>query len=438
MSQQHGTSLSVDTPKNMTPGAIPVALGALVLPAIHNIEPSPIDKIEPSAPDSAAVTETPVAPDGAVVTEPPAAPDNAAVTKPPAPQKADNSRPLTTMNEDDLKLKDDGGIPQKPANQTTHVMTFTYKGSDKPKRKPRKLEPTPPGLYELTGDKKKTGPLKQFETCPVKANAKEDNTTEGIASGKYYSMVHQFPDIIASYEKGPTNLNRKTWKMSAVSSFFIPLTPRGHERIAEHQRAMEEKARIEAYESRRWVRFRKGLKTTMERLAPQKKFKPGQEYLKDRGPPVFPEDKARARQKAAEEAAEARALKEAEEAQALKEAEEAQNNSDTVSETQEPQVNELASSRHSVEELSRPFPTPTAQQKAKGRGSSVSGSDEDEEEYQFYQAFDGKHTNSLAAHFGGLNTDDSAKAGYTEQANGREKTFNVPARRQNAFLTRGN
>ncbi|RPB26078.1 hypothetical protein L211DRAFT_835439 [Terfezia boudieri ATCC MYA-4762] len=177
----------------------------------------------------------------------------------------------------------------------------------------------------------------------------------------------------------------------------------------------------------------------MERLAPQKKFKPGQEYLKDRGPPVFPEDKARARQKAAEEAAEeaaeARALKEAEEAQALKEAEEAQNNSDTVSETQEPQVNELASSRHSVEEL---FPTPTAQQKAKGRGSSVSGSDEDEEEYQFYQAFDGKHTNSLAAHFGGLNTDDSAKAGYTEQANGREKTFNVPARRQNAFLTRGN
>ncbi|KAF8454148.1 hypothetical protein BGX38DRAFT_346273 [Terfezia claveryi] len=415
MSQQHGTSLSVDTPKKMTGGAIPMALGALVLSAIHNIEPSPIDNIEPSTIDN--IEPSPI--DNIE----PSAPGG---TEPPAPQKADDSRPLTTLHEDDLKLKDDGGIPQKPANQTTHVMTFTYKGSGKPKRKPRKLEPTPPGLYELTGGKKKTGPLKQFETCPVKANAKAADTTEGIASGRYYSMVHQFPDIIASYEQGPTNLNRETWKMSNVTSLFVPLTPRGHERIAEHQRAMEEKARIEAYESRRWVRFRKGLKTTMERLAPQKKFKAGQEYLKDRGPPVFPEDKARARQKAAEEAAEALALREAEEAQ---------NNSDMVSETDEPEVNELASSLHSVEELSQPFPTPAAQQKAKGRGSSVSGSDEDEEEYQFCQ---GKQMNSLASHFGGLNTDDSTKAGYTEQANGREKTFNVPARRQNAFLTRGN
>jgi len=292
MSQQHWTSLTVETPKNTTPGAIPMALGTLAMSAIDNIEPS--------------------------------APDGAAVTEPPAPKEAEYSRPLTTMNVDDLKLKDDGGIPQKPANQTTHVMTFTYKGSDKPKRKPRKLEPTPPGLYELTGGKKKTGPLKQFETCPVKANAKEANTTEGIASGKYYSMVHQFPDIIASYGQGPTNLDRKTWKMSNVSSHFVPLTPRGHARIAEYQREMEEKARVTAYESRRWVRFRKGFKLTIERLAPQKKFKPGQEYLQDRGPPIFPEDKARARQKAAEEAAKAQALKEAEEAQALKEAEEAQ------------------------------------------------------------------------------------------------------------------
>ncbi|KAF8428733.1 hypothetical protein EV426DRAFT_585649 [Tirmania nivea] len=375
MSGQHGTSLTADTSKNITPDAIPVTLGTLAMSAIDNIEHS--------------------------------ASDGAAVTDPPIPKEAEES--------------------QKPANQTTHVMTFTYKGSDKPKRKPRKLEPTPPGLFKLTGGKKKTGPLKQFETCPVKANAKEANTTEGIASGKYYSMVHQFPDIIASYEKGPTNLNRDTWKMSNVSSLFVPLTPRGHERIAEHERAMEEKARVAAFESRRWVKFRKGLNSAMERLAPQRKFKPGQEYLKDRGPPVFPEDKARARQKAAEEAAEA---------QALEEAEEAQNNSDTASETQEPQVDGLASSHHSEEQLSRP--SFTTQQKAKGRGSAVDGGDEDEED-ESYPAFDGQQTNSLAARSGRLNTDDSANAGYIEKANRREKTFNVPTRRQNAFLnTRAN
>ena len=401
MSRQQGTSLTIETPKSTNPSAIPVALGTLAMSAVD-------DNIEPSVPDGAAVTE-------------PSPPDSAAITEPPAVTKAKDPRPLTTMNEDDLKLKDDGGIPPKPINQTTHVMTFTYKG-DKPKRKPRKMEPTPPGLFELTGgEKKKTGPLKQFEPCPVKASAKETNTENGIASGRYYSMVHQFPDIIASCEKGPTNLDRSTWKIKNAPSLFVPLTPRGHERIAEHQREMEEKARIAAYESRRWVKFRKGLKSTMERLAPQKKLKPGQEYLKNRGPPVFPEDKARARQKAAEEAAAARALEEAEEAQ---------NNSDTASETHEPQVDRLVSRRHSEEQLSQP--SFTAQQKAKGRGTVGDGGDEDEED-ESDLAFD-EQTNSLATRFDRLNTDNSANAGYIEQANGHEKTFNIPTRRQNAFL----
>jgi len=389
MSQQHGTSLTAEIPKNMGPGAIPAALGTLAMSAINNVEPS-------------------------------------ASTERPPPTEAGGSKALTTMNENDLKLQDDGGIPQKPTNQTTHVMTFTYKGDDKPKRKPRKMEPTPPGLYELTVGKKITGPLKQFETCPVKANAKEANTTEGISSGRYYSMVHQFPDIIASYGRGPTNLDRDTWKMSSVTTQFVPLTPRGRQRIMQHEQEMKEKARIAAYENRRWVKFCKALKS-MGRLVPQKKFKPGQEYLKDRGPPVFPEDKARARQKAAEDAAAA---------QALSEAEETQSNDNTAPGMHEPQVNGLASDRHSEDQIS-PV-SPTTQQKAKGRRNPVSES-EDEDEDESDSAVNAQQTNSLAVRFDRLNTDNSPNLGCIEQANEHEKTFNVPTRAQNGFLNmRGN
>lgn len=125
--------------------------------------------------------------------------------------------------------------------ETTHIMTFRYNpGTTSNKRKPWKVAPAPPGHLECgVLEATNTG----FDNFPVvDIKAKDARTLEGIKSGKYYSMVHQFPDVLAKHGRGPINLNRETGKMNHANGVFIPLTQRGHERIAEHNKKMEEKA----------------------------------------------------------------------------------------------------------------------------------------------------------------------------------------------------
>lgn len=48
---------------------------------------------------------------------------------------------------------------------------------------------------------------------PKMLRERDDRTLQGILDGRIYSMVYQFPDVIARNERGPINLNRETYEM---------------------------------------------------------------------------------------------------------------------------------------------------------------------------------------------------------------------------------
>ena len=123
----------------------------------------------------------------------------------------------------------------------------------------RKMAPASPGL---SGPGVQESASTGFEISPIaEAKLKDTRTLAGIKSGKYYSMVHQYPDVIARYGRGPTNLDWDTRKMSYPNGVFIPLTQRGHDRIAQHRREMEEKAAEED------LRRRSSLRKLWDRMA---------------------------------------------------------------------------------------------------------------------------------------------------------------------------
>lgn len=80
---------------------------------------------------------------------------------------------------------------------------------------------------------------KIIPTNPVEGRAKEKRTLDGIKSGKYYSMVHQFPDIIESCGRGPTNLDRTTWTMEYPDN-LVPLSDRGREKNVQRKKTEKE------------------------------------------------------------------------------------------------------------------------------------------------------------------------------------------------------
>lgn len=318
---------------------------------------------------------------------------------------------------------------QAPRGETTHVMTFKYHGSDKPKRKPRQIESTAAHLLsfpDLPNTKSSGGNKKKpvANTPAALGQAKEAATQAGIDSGEIWTMVHQFPAIIEAHPRGPTNLNRETWEMTYAGT-FEPMTPRGHERIAEYKQELIDKAKREIHERRLDVRLKAFCGNLRERFRGTPKLKKGAPYGRDMGLP----DEKFFKRKPTLGSAEATAAAAAAEATAEDGEEASQHGEEEGGEEEEQHISET-DQQQEHQQL-------TARQRSKGPARADGYEDSEEElsdkeaaeEEQQYEV-PGAPGQALRVRKGAVPDTDNSPIVT------RSMTLNIPARSQNAFLSK--